>query len=58
MKMNQIKREKVLEDYLEDNSFEDFLEMFDLTPSEVLQVLYTEGMIDDEILEAYLTVDQ
>jgi 3-oxoacyl-[acyl-carrier-protein] synthase III len=44
-----------LEDFvtleLQEKSFEDVLESFDLTPQEVFVLLYNNGMIDDEILE-------
>lgn len=47
---------KELQDYislaLEDNSFEEILEAFDLDPSEVFVMLYNNGMIDDLILES------
>lgn len=42
---------EVVEYFLEDESFEDFLERFDLTPVEVIIKLYDIGLIQDEILE-------
>jgi hypothetical protein len=35
---------------LEDNTFEDILEKFDLTPQEVFTILYEGGFIDEEVL--------
>lgn len=47
---------KGLEDFialaLTEQSFEDILERFDLTPAEVFITLYNLGLIDDEILES------
>lgn len=37
---------------LEERSFEEILEDYDLSPYEVFQMLYQNGMLDDEILEA------
>ena len=47
---------KGLEDFialaLEEKSFEEVLEKFDLSPAEVFVTLYNLGLIDDEILES------
>lgn len=55
--MNEEKLEKILDSYLEDNSFEDFLEEFNLTPLEVLTSLYENGLIDEEDLERLIPSD-
>lgn len=49
MKKNLI--EDVISLALEDMYFEDILEMFDLSPSEVFVLLYQAGKIDEEVLE-------
>jgi hypothetical protein len=54
--MNEEALEKIIDSYLEDNSFEDFLEEFDLTPLEVLVVLFRDGMIDERELERFQPV--
>lgn len=45
-----------LEDFLalelEERNFEEILEDYDLSPSEVFNILYLNGLLDDEILEA------
>lgn len=53
---NEMKQrlEQILEWYLEDYSFEEFLEEFDLTPAEVFIHLFNTGLIDEERLEAFL----
>lgn len=43
---------------LEDESFEDYLERFDLTPQEVFLVLYENGHIDTEAFEDFLTDEE
>lgn len=43
--------ELVLQEQLEDRTFEDFLEDFDLTPLEVFECLFNNGLIDEELLE-------
>lgn len=49
MKKNEI--EDIVSLELEEKTFEDILEDFDLTPQEVMWLLYNQGLIDDEILE-------
>jgi len=49
--MNKRELEDFVSLALEEKSFEDVLEIFDLTPQEVFVLLYNNGMIDDEILE-------
>lgn len=39
---------------LQDESFEDFLERFDLTPEEVFLQLYEAGLIDPDRFEDFL----
>jgi len=43
--------EDIFSEALEEKSLEDILEDFDVTPLEVLMILYEHGHIDDEILE-------
>ena len=42
---------------LEDESFSDFLERFDMTPEETFLVLYEEGHIDPDTFEEFLLND-
>lgn len=46
--------ETVLKMALEDESFGDFLERFDLTPEEVFLHLYESGMINPDTFESFL----
>lgn len=55
--MNLKQLEKVIKDQLEDQTLEEFLEEFDLTPLDVVVILYEEGMLDEELLERKLSVD-
>lgn len=55
--MNEQILEKILENYLEDNSFEEFLEEFNLTTLEVLICLYENGLVDDSELERMIPSD-
>jgi uncharacterized protein (DUF433 family) len=41
--------EDVISRQLEDRTFEEVLEDFDLTPEEVFWVLFTNGLIDQEL---------
>jgi hypothetical protein len=50
MKKNEL--EDIISNLLEDNSFEDVLEKFDLTPTEVFVLLYNQGLIDEEVLKS------
>jgi hypothetical protein len=45
--------EDVISLALEDMSFEDILQEFDITPVEVFVMLYNAGKIDEEILEGF-----
>lgn len=55
--MNNEQLEKVLNTYLEDKSLEEFFEEFNLTPLEIVEVIYDEGLLDDEILERFTPSD-
>lgn len=46
--------EEFVDNYLEDYSFEELLEEFDLTPHEVFTHLFYTGLIDEDRLKAYL----
>ena len=48
---------EVVEGYLEDYAFEDLLEDFDITPAQAFIVLYNEGLIDETLLEGWLTAE-
>lgn len=47
------KTEEFVELYLENGTFEELLEEFDLTPIEVFVVLLENGLIDEELLERF-----
>lgn len=49
-----INLEKVLDGYLEDYSFEDFLEEFNLTPLEVLICAFDNGLVDEDLFRDYM----
>lgn len=49
--------EDIVENYLEDNSFEDLLEQFNITPTELFILAYESGLIDDDILERIKTIE-
>ena len=55
--MNVRKIEKLLTNYLEDKTFEEFLEEFNITPLEVVELLFTEGMLDEDILDRMVPAD-
>lgn len=55
--MNEEILEKLLNSYLEDNSFEDFLEEFNLTTLEVLICIYENGLVSDYDLERLIPSD-
>lgn len=48
---------KVVEYYLEDYTFEEFLEMFDLTPVEVFECAFNSGLVDETLFENFLSSD-
>lgn len=43
--------EDFLDLYLEDNTLEDLLEHFNVTPIEAFQTLFDSGLIDEELLK-------
>lgn len=43
-----------MEEYLEENDFEDLLEEFDLTPTDVMLELFQSGRIDEELLNTLM----
>lgn len=43
--------ENFLEEYMEDKTFEEFIEEFDMVPSDVFLNMYYSGLIDDRDLE-------
>lgn len=49
--------EDVINGYLEDYSFEDFLEHFDLTPTDVFICAFNSGLVDEDLLKNFLTSD-
>lgn len=49
--------EKIVEDYLEDNSLEEFLEEFDITPAEAVTCLFNSGLIDENDLQRFKPID-
>jgi predicted DNA-binding protein YlxM (UPF0122 family) len=56
--MRKTELEKELEDfvesYLDDYSFEELLEEFNMSPSDVFKELYFSGFIDQDLLENLL----
>lgn len=55
--MNNLKEmEDSFEHILVDNSLDDVLEWFDLTPVEALVLLFGSGHIDEELLKDYMNV--
>lgn len=55
--MKEIQLEKILEDYLENKSLEDFLEEFNITPLEVVILLFDEGLLDEYQLDRLVPSD-
>src|SRR5690242_9524280 len=51
LKMNIKQLEKILNDQLEEKSFEEFLEEFDVTPLDVVVLLFESGLMDESILD-------
>lgn len=56
MKMKE-RLEKILDEQLEEYLFEEFLELFDLTPLDVFKVIYDAGLIDEDILDRMVPSD-
>lgn len=55
--MNDRQLEGVCDYILEDISLEDFFEQFNLTPYEIIQLAYKEGLLDEEILRNMMPTD-
>lgn len=55
--MNDEELEAIVNDYLEEKSLEDFIEEFNITPQEVVQLLYEEGMLSDDLLSRMRPAD-
>ena len=53
--MNE-KIEKLVNGWMEDDSFEELLEVFDITPVEAFIILFEHGMVDEELLERYTKI--
>ncbi len=48
--------ERFVTDEMDDGaSFEDILEMFDITPGQAFVNLFMSGLVDEETLDSYLT---
>ena len=55
--MNTMMKKRIedfMEEYLEENDFEDLLEEFDLTPTAVMLELFQSGRIDEELLNTLM----
>lgn len=53
--INEYTLANFIDDELKDGkTFEEILELFDLTPGAVFVHLFDSGLIDEEILEAYI----
>lgn len=53
--MNEYTLKKFIDDELDDGvSFEEILEEFNLSPSDVFLFLFENGMIDEDLLGSYL----
>lgn len=53
--MNEYSLKKFIDDELEDGAtFEDILEQFNLSPSDVFVILFENGHIDEDLLESYI----
>jgi hypothetical protein len=55
MRITQL--EKILSSQLEQETFEEFLENFDLSPWDVFLLAYEEGLINEELLKSYIASD-
>lgn len=56
-KMNRKQLEELLNDQLEESTLEEFFEQFDLTPLDVVSVVYDAGQMDDVLLEKMVPSD-
>lgn len=54
MSISKDNLEVVLDGYLQDYSFEDFLEEFNLTPLDVLVCAFENGLVDEELFVQYM----
>jgi hypothetical protein len=50
--MKKIEFEDFIALSLEEQSLEELLEQFDLSPFEVMWILYNQGQLDDEVIES------
>lgn len=55
--MNNDEVERILKAYLEDKTLEEFLEEFNITPFEAVEVLNSEGFLDEDILQSMRPAD-
>lgn len=55
--MTEKELERLVNDYLEDNSLEDFLELHNISVIDNVLLLYDEGFLDDLILERMKPTD-
>lgn len=55
--MNLKQMEKMIENQLEYETLEEFLEHFDITPLDVVLLLFAEGLIDEESLKRMTPLD-
>ena len=55
--LNERTLEKIMEDYLENRTLEDFLEEFNIPVIDVVTLLYDEGFLDDYQLERLIPSD-
>ncbi len=53
----KIDLERILDDYLEDHTYEEFLEVFDVTPLENTELLFAEGLLDTKLLLRMQAID-
>ena len=51
--MTKNELEDFVTDQLKESSFEQILEIFDLTPQEVFILLFDDGLIDEDIVKSY-----
>ena len=51
MRTNEEYWEKFLDIQLETTSFDNVMEMFDISPHEAFEVLISSGLVDEELLE-------
>lgn len=49
--------ERAVDDQLEMYSLEEFFEFFDITPFEIIQLAFENGLLDEEILENMVPIE-